>query len=310
MTVCISAFAAKAKAIVLVADKMLTYDPYGPSPMQSDTGISKILHLADSGWEALFAGRGAFAEKVVNQANIAFLEKRAIAISYEEVTDCITNAYQQVREREVVDTVLRPRLLDKDSFIKRSSQDLQPLNEELSREIVQSLLKYDTGCTLMVCGFDRYGPHIFTIGDNGVPSSHDLEGFCAIGIGEQAATSRLLWEEVDRNDPLATAIYNVFHAKVQAEIIQGVGYLWDAHVLVSGQKLIRVKGSVVRAIENLFEDSALSPFDKTRRKTEAKRKQWIDAVVEFAKEAMERKRPRKRAKLVKVRRSPRPPDRP
>src|SRR5208337_3109416 len=68
MTVCIAAFAAKSKAIVLVSDKMLTYGDYNAIQMQSDTGVRKLLHLGDSGWEVQFAGDGAFAEKVVYQA--------------------------------------------------------------------------------------------------------------------------------------------------------------------------------------------------------------------------------------------------
>lgn len=303
MTVCISAFAAKSKAIVLVADKMLTYDAYGSAPMQSDTGVRKILHLGTSGWEALFAGDGAFAEKVVNQATVAIQNKPTIADSCQEMMDCVRDSYQTIRERDLTDTVLRPRLLDKESFLKRG-QDVQPLDEVLSRDVAERLVKYRTECDMMICGFDRVGPHIFTVQDTGVPSSCDLPGFCAIGIGGDSATSRLLWEEVDRNDQLAKVLYDTFHAKVQAEIIQGVGYLWDAHVIVAGKKLAQVKRPVMRAIEELFEDAMLSPFDKLKRRPDARRKKWTSAVETFSKDALEDKRARRKGKVITLKSMP------
>jgi len=297
MTVCIAAFAAKSKAIVLVSDKMLTYDPYGPSPMQSDTGVKKILHLADSGWEVLFSGSGAFADKVVKEGVIALKAKPTIRDSCQEMMECVRTAHQTVRERDLADAVFKPYLLDKDSFLKRGS-DVQPLEEGLSRKITNDLIKFNTGTTLMCCGFDRDGPHIFCVGDDGIPETRDLEGFCAIGIGSEAATSRLLWEETDRDDPLGTALYEVFHAKVQAEIIQGVGYLWDAYIIVPGKNLTEVKLPVIRAIENLFEEATLSPFDKTKRKPEDVHKRWIRTVTEFAKRTLEKRPAKRKAKLI------------
>jgi hypothetical protein len=124
----------------------------------------------------------------------------------------------------------------------------------------------------MCCGFDGDGPHIFCLGYDGIPEIRDLEGFCAIEIGNEAAISRILWEKNDRNDPLARALYEVFHAKFKLRSFRGVGYLWDAYIIVAGKKLIEVKLRVIRAFESLFEESTLSPFDKKRRKPESMRK--------------------------------------
>src|ERR1700735_1474746 len=202
MTVCISAFAANSKAIVLVADKMLTYQPYGPSPMQSDTGVKKLLHLGDSGWEVQFAGDGAFAEKVLHQPTQTSEKKPTMRDSCAEIVECVQGAYHTVREREANDTVFRPRMLDRDLVFKRSSSDLHPLSDELVSQLTKELMSYRTECDLLVSGFDKIGPHIFTVSDPGTISSCDLPGFCAIGIGNEASTSRLLWEDVDRKKPL------------------------------------------------------------------------------------------------------------
>ena len=305
MTVCIAAFAAKSKAIVLISDKALTYGAYGPTPMQSDTGVRKLLHLGQSGWEVLFAGDGAFAEKVVYQAGLALKDRPTIAEACQEVMECVRDAYQTVRERLVIDTILRPRLLDKDLLFKRNINELHPLDEGVFKTLWSELGKFDAGCTLLVCGFDREGPHIFMVSDPGTIDSCDLHGFCAIGIGDQAATSRLLWQEIDRNDPLPNVIYEVFHAKVQAEIIQGVGYTWDANVIVRGKKLIPVRWSVIRAIEKIFEVADTSPFDKARLPKEATRKQWRTTVEDFAKHALQMKaRTSRPAKVVALRTAP------
>lgn len=51
-------------------------------------------------------------------------------------------------------------------------------------------------------------------------------------MGAGAAEGRLMWLESDRDDNLERVIWESFTAKVQAEIMQGVGYSWDGHILL------------------------------------------------------------------------------
>jgi len=101
-------------------------------------------------------------------------------------------------------------------------------------------------------------------------------------------------------------LYDVFHAKVQAEIIVGVGYTWDAHIIVAAKKLVTVPRPVIHAIEELFEDFTMSPFDKRKQRSEPKRKKWISSIGDFANRALEPTRgslkSRKKGKLISLKR--------
>jgi hypothetical protein len=41
----------------------------------------------------------------------------------------------------------------------------------------------------------------------------------------------------NKNDAIALALYQAFDAKVNAEIVQSVGYTWDAEILMSVRSL-------------------------------------------------------------------------
>ena len=74
MTVCLAAFAEKAKAIVLVSDRAVTYggsdeDSSGSGAMQYDTtGARKFKRIGETLWYALLAGDPTFALNVVSGA--------------------------------------------------------------------------------------------------------------------------------------------------------------------------------------------------------------------------------------------------
>jgi hypothetical protein len=66
MTVCVASIAAKRKAIVMVADKAITFGK--ERPMLADLGIDKMLSIGRTGWHALIAGDSSFAQEVVDEA--------------------------------------------------------------------------------------------------------------------------------------------------------------------------------------------------------------------------------------------------
>ncbi len=74
--------------------------------------------------------------------------------------------------------------------------------------------------------------------------------------------ARLLSMDTSKRDDLSKAIYGVFDAKVNAEIMQGVGYGWDAEVLPIGRnRSVPFPSSLVRLIDNVYSSFPRSPFD-------------------------------------------------
>lgn len=118
----------------------------------------------------------------------------------------------------------------------------------------------------MVCGFDQdKKPHIFSVENPGRIANHDLTGFHAIGAGARTALARLLMLDSTPRDSIGMALYQAFDAKVNAELVQSVGYDWDAEILIPG-KTRNVPTRIVRLMENVYAAFPKTPFAKRRWK--------------------------------------------
>jgi len=271
MTVCIAAIAAKSKAIVLVSDKAVTVRIGSGASMQSDVGVRKILPIADTNWRVLVAGDPSFALKVIRQTEVLMKKPNSeyaqAGNSCHLMMQCVTWAYKDMRQDAVQEKVLQPLLLDRRLLVERPST-LLPLPEDSFESILSSVGKLRTNCSLSVCGFDDAGPHIFSVTDPGESGLHDMTGFNTIGIGSTFAWEKLVLLETDRDKNLEEILFNLFDAKANAEIIQGVGYEWDAEIIVKGREPKRVSKPIKKLIEGLFSGTPDSPFKKEKKKPE------------------------------------------
>lgn len=256
MTICIAAFAAKSKAIVLVSDKAVSY-----GLAQSDTDVRKILPIGGYNWRALIAGDPSFALKVIQKAKTLLLTVKGQDISLELMMKTIKEAYQETRKNEVRDTILQKFLITEELIVARPNS-LLPLSGQIEGKLVKELVEFDVRCDLLVCGFDEKNkPHIFSVSNPGIVTVHDLAGNYAIGSGAQNAIERMLWDEVERKQDLPIVLYKVLSAKANAEIVQGVGFLWDAEVMIAGHKAERVPRKIRSLIDEVFNENDKSPFE-------------------------------------------------
>lgn len=159
MTVCVAALAEDGKAIILVADKALTYgdNVYRPAMQGESGGIRKILPIGVSKWQALLAGNPTMAEDVVRTAIEKSASKPDICKTVGSMMNCLREAYQEVRQRAVIDGVLKPRLLTLESFINRS-RDVVPLQDGYFLDVAKRVVEFALGSSLLVCGFDSGEP--------------------------------------------------------------------------------------------------------------------------------------------------------
>ena len=271
MTVCIAAIAAKSKAIVLTSDKAITVGSRAIH-LQSDSSVRKILPIGNSGWRSLIAGDASFAQKVIRHARASFPKTRKTNESFASMMELMKKSYQEVRKQVMDDQVLKPLLLNEELLVARKNTYL-PLPDVFVKIAVDGITKYDAGTSMLICGFGPDGiPHIFTISEPGTVTIHDLSGYWAIGIGDFNAIERLLWAEVSKKNDLDLMLYQVFDAKANAEIVQGVGYDWDAEVMVNGKKSQRVRSDIKKLVAKVFEENTGSPFLKKQFPARWKRK--------------------------------------
>ncbi|HUO17900.1 MAG TPA: hypothetical protein VMX38_23185 [Verrucomicrobiae bacterium] len=296
MTVCVAAIAAKSKAIVMIADKAITYGT--ERPMLADVGIKKILPIGETGWHALIAGDPSFAKEVIDRCVEDISDKgkpqnAAFPATARSMMHCLRDAYKAVRGQVVSDKVLSPLLLTEDK--------LSTLPESLQIQMYENMSEVKITCSLLVCGFDLKGvPHIFSINSPGIAANHDIPGFHAVGIGRDVAIGEFYRFETEVDESLEAALYEAFDAKATAELILGVGYEWDCSVLVADKEPKEITTAARKAMEGILEEASASPYHPKWGEHFDKVPQWKETLKVFAdgiiKPSVKRRKPSPKSK--------------
>src|SRR5580658_3126479 len=104
MTVCIGAVCDNGKAIVVAADRMMTYG--APMNLQVETSVKKIVSVTES-VVILFSGGLADGEDIIARTKSKiYSHKRTV----QEISEATALSYQEVKRRRVEDTILKPFL--------------------------------------------------------------------------------------------------------------------------------------------------------------------------------------------------------
>jgi len=149
------------------------------------------------------------------------------------------------------------------------------------RVVWDEVSNFNCNCDLLICGFDKEGrPLMHSLDNPGATSCLDHIGLHAIGSGWTFALSRLLWNEINAEHPLEQVLYNVFDAKATAEIVQGVGYEWDA-VILTANSATDVPKRIKDIIEKLFIRATLDPFDMKMDAEDVPPQNWKSQFRKF-----------------------------
>ena len=256
MTVCVAALAAKAKAIVCVADKAITYDDY----IQWDADCDKIVEMNASGTVCLTSGDDESIFRIVRKLSRA----TGLNDSVQAATDASERAYEEAIEEEVEKQFLKPRLLDRKSYLRAIT------GSEINEYMLGLMKNIDdySAADLIIAGFTTKGePILLEMQHPGLAADAVNSGSTAIGSGAEKAVSKLLWSSTERRHPIERVLYDAFDAKANAEMAVGVGYEWDAAVIVPG-KVVRVPKRIKDLIEKAWSQHDRSPFETYNRSTD------------------------------------------
>lgn len=256
MTVCIAALAADFGAVVRVSDKALSYGDY----IQWDSDSSKIIKINPSGTLMLFSGGEESSSKVLGKfigrgKELWRKERNGIIRVCEDVYSAAVNDLVEAK-------FLRPRFLDRKQYLKAITAT--SIND-MMRSLADEIKAFDMACDLLVCGFDNFDePFIFDLKHPGIVMDMTITGHQAIGSGWDKAVSRLLFSEHKRIHSIGRTLYDLFDAKANAEMAVGVGYEWDAVVILRNGY-----HDVTEEIKNLIEQAWAkfnrSPFESYDR---------------------------------------------
>ena len=116
------------------------------------------------------------------------------------------------------------------------------------------------------------------------------------------AISRLLTLEAEGDDHLGLALFHAFDAKVNAEITQGVGYNWDAEILIAGKKAVPLRREMAGLIEGIFRAYPYTPLSPKQWEFP---KNWQRRLESFCDHIMCRDtKPRRKSKSRKSKSKP------
>jgi 20S proteasome alpha/beta subunit len=194
----------------------------------------------------------------INQSTVLMLSGRAHLMEYftelensnENIDDILEVLKTKFKEKRL--EIIQSKILDP------SLMDLEFIKENLDKEFKNSLVKYayreilstQLDTTILLAGFKRNKAKIFELSDTGVINLRTIN-FHAIGSGSIQALNALLFQNHSIKEDLKTTIYNVFKAKKNAEVMQGVGKETELGYL-SKDGVILLKKKDLNTLENIY----------------------------------------------------------
>lgn len=167
-----------------------------------------------------------------------------------EIAEVLKDVYQEIREKHIVDEVLRRRLGI--SSFEQWREEQAELMDGIVADMDERISRYSLGLALLLAGFDDEG-HLIQIGDPGTYRSYDNLAFCCIGMGDRHADNVFAWYRYSRAFLLNDALYIAFEAKKRAEMAGGVGQSTDI-LIIDKEGIKQVKADTLGALEEVYND--------------------------------------------------------
>ncbi len=124
-------------------------------------------------------------------------------------------------------------------------------NEHVSRILAETAgFKLNTG--ILLIGMDEGAAKIVEITEANIADFREIN-FHAIGSGQTQAINTLLFQKHNKSDNLLTTIYNVYKAKRNAEVIQGVGKETELLVLKK-EGCIKIEKQYMEILDTIYEN--------------------------------------------------------
>ncbi len=212
MTICIAAIAKEKdkEYVVFSTDHMIT-----TNMGQFEHSIVKYTQI-NKHTIAMLAGHALLFDDLIKLDN-----KNA---KYDDIKKQIFENFKKKRKEIIENEIYNIVGIDHQCYI--SSLQNQMINP-LIQSILQKVTDFKLNTTVLLTGFDNSLVQITSIEETGILDFRPMN-FHAIGSGYVQA---LLFQKHSKTDSLLTAIYNVYKAKRNAEVIVGVGKETDISIL-------------------------------------------------------------------------------
>lgn len=237
MTICIAAIGQDPnndELVVFATDHMITH-PLG----QFEMSIEKYKQITDNSI-AMLSGKALIFSSLIKDCNECGTFNDMVL----KIQENMVNLKNERIQKEILDKYK----VDFD-FIKANLN--APLNNDFVRSIYESITTSSLESMILLIGFEEEEAQISEITETKATDMRDMS-FDAIGSGAVQALNTLLFQRHSKTEPLPVAVYNVYKAKRNAEVAEGVGKETDMMVLCkSGVK--EIDNSTLNVLSEVYE---------------------------------------------------------
>lgn len=235
MTICVAALANEKdkEHIVFATDHMIS------------TGLGQFEH-------------GIFKYKQINENTVAMLAGDALLFddlvkvddesNFKEIKTRVAKNFKNKRESIIQNQIFDIFCIDKD-FFKECLRS--PIQNEVIAEMLKKISELKLGSAILLVGFDNGIGKISEVTDGGCLNFRDIN-FHAIGSGAIQAMNTLLFQKHSKDDDLKSTIYDVYKAKRNAEVNEGVGK--ETELLVFNEdELTRLSDVQISILKDIYQ---------------------------------------------------------
>lgn len=235
MTICIAAIAKEKdkEYVVFSTDHMIT-----TNMGQFEHSIVKYTQI-NKHTIAMLAGHALLFDDLIK-----FDNKNA---KYDDIKKQIFENFKKKRKEIIENEIYNIVGIDHQCYI--SSLQNQMMNP-LIQSILQKVTDFKLNTTVLLTGFDNSFVQITAIEETGILDFRPMN-FHAIGSGYVQAVNTLLFQKHSKTDSLLNAIYNVYKAKRNAEVIVGVGKETDISIL-SEKGIQQLSNEYIEVLNNIY----------------------------------------------------------
>lgn len=239
MTICIAAIGKEGKDEVIVAatDHMITMGNLG----QFEHTISKYKEINKDTIAMLSGIPLLFDDLVQNPDNLS---------KYSEIKAQVKKNFKNKRNEIFQDHVLDLFGISWEKFTEAATQ---PFANSLIEEIMGRNNKFKLTSSILLAGFDGSRANISEISEYTYADFRDMN-FHAIGSGNIQAINTLMFQKHDKNDSLFSTIYDVYKAKRNAEVSQGVGKETELIVLIKGKGCKTLTDESFNSLKEIYDE--------------------------------------------------------
>lgn len=236
MTVCIAAICTEngKENIVLATDHMIS------------TGLGQFEHSINK-------------YKQINNNTVGMIAGNALLFDYlmdlkcynsnfKEIEGAISKKFKEKRKELIKNNILDIFGIDENFIINALNASS---HNQFVQEILLKIAKTKLETAILLVGIDGGIAKISEISDGGTLDYRSIN-FHAIGSGSPQAMNTLLFQRHSKKDNLTTTVYNVYKAKKNAEVSNGVGK--ETELAVLGDELNPLSKEDLLILQKIYED--------------------------------------------------------